>query len=438
MGYIVPYSEGILSFDLPLGMRGALIESAPMHPGADAAVLARDALAHPVESSSIAELVASTRAKRACIAFTDTSRACPDHLLVPAILEQLTSAGLSPGAITLMCAVGLHRPLTRSEMKAKLGIEVVDRYQIFNHDAQDAARLAYLGETLDGTPLVVNREAAEADLLIATGVVEPHNFAGYSGGAKTIVIGCGGEETIAATHNVSMIDRPGVRLGRVEDNPFQAVMRAGGKAAGLNFTLNVVLNGAGEVLAACAGSPNVVHDRLISLAQSVYEVPIERQFDVAIAGAGGTKDANIYQATRAATYLHYAPTPVVRPGGIIIVPARCPEGAGLGVGELRFHEALRDAVDVKTLVAELQEKGYPPGVQRTYMVARTLCDVEVVVAGALYPEAVRECKMTPVDTIEEGLTFAQRKLGDELDVIVVPHALQTLPVIRKESSERSI
>jgi nickel-dependent lactate racemase len=123
-----------------------------------------------------------------------------------------------------------------------------------------------------------------------------------------------------------MIERPGVQLGRIEDNPFQEVMRAGGKAAGLNLVLNVVLNDAGQALTAAAGSPDAVHDRLVTFARDVYEVPIDRQFDVAIAGVGGAKDANIYQATRAATYLYFAPTPVVRPGGVIAVPARCPEG----------------------------------------------------------------------------------------------------------------
>ncbi len=429
MSYTVPYADGMQTFDLPPGMHGAVVETSHSSPRRDPATLVREALAQPLGCPPLAEVALDLGVRRVCIAFTDTSRACPDYLLVPALLEQLAEPGVSPSGINLVCAVGLHRPISQAEMRSKLGGVLVENYRVVNHDARDTANLISLDETPEGIPLVVNRAAVQADLLIATGVVEPHNFAGYSGGAKTVVIGCGGEETIAATHDISMIDRSGVRLGRVEHNPFQAVMRAGGKAAGLSFALNVVLNGAGEVLAACAGRPDVVHDRLISLARDVYEVPIDRQFDVAIAGAGGAKDANIYQATRAATYLYYAPTPVVRPGGIIIVPARCPEGAGLGVGEQRFHAALRDAVDVETLVAELQEKGYPPGVQRTYMVARAMSDVEFVVAGSLCPDVVRECKMEPVGTIEEGLAYAQRKLGRELDAVIVPHALLTLPVV---------
>lgn len=435
MSHTVPYGDDTLSFDLPAGMRGTLLESRATPPPQGPASLLREALEGPWGSPSLPELASQPDIRRVCIAFTDTSRACPDHLLVAFLLEQLASAGLPRKAITLLCGVGLHRPITQAEMKAKLGDEVVDKYRIINHAACNAAGLAHLGRTIYDVPLVVNKEAAEADLLIATGVVEPHNFAGYSGGSKTVVIGCGGEETIAATHSASMLDRPGVRLGRIEDNPFQEIIRIGGRAAGLKFVLNVVLNDAGQVVRALAGNPDAVHDGLVSFARGIYEIPIDRQFDVAIAGAGGAKDANIYQATRAATYLYYAPTPVVRPGGIIIVPARCPEGAGSGPGEQRFHQALRDAVDIPTLLADLRKHGFPAGVQRTYMVARAMSDVEFVVAGSLCPEAVRECKMTAVASLEEGLAYARHRLGSQLDVAIIPHALLTLPVLTKSAEK---
>lgn len=427
--YRVPFGESTLSFALPDGITAQVVTSGQRTPLADLEAAVNVALDAPIGSPPLEQWVASERPQTVCIAFTDATRACPDDLLVPAILARLHTVGVPDERITLLCAVGLHRPITEAEARFKLGDEVVDRYRVINHDARDPAGLARLGQTLHDIPLVVNREAAEADLLIATGVVEPHNFAGYSGGGKTVVIGCGGEETIAATHNVSMIEWPGVRLGRVEDNPFQKVVRAGAKAAGLKLVLNVVFDDEGQALVAAAGSPQAVHDRLVTFARDVYEVPIDRQFDVAIAGVGGAKDANIYQATRAATYLYFAPTPVVRSGGVIIVPARCPEGAGSGVGEQRFYRTLRDAPDIPTLVADLRREGYPPGVQRTYMVARAMSDVEFVVAGSRYPDVVRECKMRPVDTIEEGLAYAQQKLGQELDAVIVPHALLTLPVV---------
>jgi nickel-dependent lactate racemase len=387
------------------------------------------ALDAPLGSPPLEQLVASEIPQSVCITFTDATRACPDDLLVPAILARLQAAGVPADRITLLCAVGLHRPITTAEARVKLGDAVVSRYRVINHDARNPADLVRLGQPVHDIPLVVNRRAVEADLLIATGVVEPHNFAGYSGGGKTVVIGCGGEETIAATHNVSMIERPGVRLGRIENNLFQEVVRAGARAAGLRLVINLVFNDTGQALMVAAGSHEAVHDRLVSFARDVYEVPIDRQFDVAIAGVGGAKDANIYQATRAATYLFFAQKHVVRPGGVVIVPARCHEGAGSGVGEQRFYQALRDAPDIPTLVADLRREGYPPGVQRTYLVARAMSDMEFVVAGSLFPDIVRRCKMRPVDTIEEGLAYAQQKLDRDLDAVIVPHALLTLPVV---------
>jgi nickel-dependent lactate racemase len=228
-----------------------------------------------------------------------------------------------------------------------------------------------------------------------------------------------------------MIDRPGVRLGQINSNPFQQTMRAAGRAIGLDFVLNVVLDGHGQIVAAAAGKPDPVHDRLVNFARKIYEVPISRQFDVAIAGVGTPKDANIYQATRAATYLCFAPTPIVRPGGIIIVPARCPEGAGSGPGEHRFRQALSQAGDMPSLVTHFRQNGYPPGAQRAYVVARAMAEVEFVVAGSGQPEAVRDCKMTPVETIEAALAYARQKLGPSLNVAVVPHALQTLPILKQ-------
>jgi nickel-dependent lactate racemase len=429
MRYTVPYGDDTLTFTLPAGMRGTLIESASVQPPGDFKAVLREALQQPLDSPTLSALAARAGVERVCIAFTDSSRACPDQLLVPLLLDQLAAAGLPARAITLVCAVGLHRPLSQAELRAKLGERVIDDYRVINHAARDEAGLVHLGQSRHHVPLIVNKEAAEANLLVATGVVEPHNFAGYSGGAKTLTIGCGGEATIAATHSVAMIDRPGVRLGRIADNPFQEVVRAGAAAAGLDLVFNVVLDGQDRILAARAGSPNAVHDTLVDLARRLYEVPVERQFDVAVAGAGRAKDTNIYQATRAATYLYYAPTPVVRPGGLIIVPARCPEGAGSGVGERRFHQALRDAPDISTLVSQLRKSGYPPGVQRTYMVARAMSEIEFLIAGAQNPQVVRECKMTPVDSIEDGLAYAQRKLGRDLAVAIVPHATQTLPIV---------
>jgi nickel-dependent lactate racemase len=145
---------------------------------------------------------------------------------------------------------------------------------------------------------------------------------------------------------------------------------------------------------------------------------------------GFPKDANLYQATRAASYLFFAPTPVVKPGGFLIIPARCQEGAGDGTGEQRFFEKMRDASDMPSLLEKLRRTGYPPGAQRAFIMAKVLEQAKVIIVGAECPKLVREAKMIPAATMDEALGIAAEKLGPELDVLIVPHALLTLPVVQ--------
>jgi nickel-dependent lactate racemase len=290
----------------------------------------RDALRSPLGAPTLDGL--AKRGDRVCIAVTDATRACPDRLLVPPICMALELAGVAKEDITILVATGLHRDSTPDEKQEKLGTDIVQRYKVIDHDARDPAWLQDLGAGPGGCPIVVNRRAYGADLIIATGVVEPHQYAGYSGGGKTLAIGCGGEATIAFTHGPQMLDQPATRLGRIEDNPFQAIVREAARRAGLRFVINVILDDNGQIIAIAAGAPEAVHDHLVSVGRDHYIAPIPHQYDAAIAGVGWPKDVNLYQATRAASYLHFAPTPPVREGGIIILPAPLPEGAGQGTG----------------------------------------------------------------------------------------------------------
>jgi nickel-dependent lactate racemase len=150
---------------------------------------------------------------------------------------------------------------------------------------------------------------------------------------------------------------------------------------------------------------------------------------VAIGGVGYPKDANLYQASRAASYLFFAPTAVVRPGGFYIIPARCDEGVGEGTGEQRFFEKMRDAADMPSLLEDLRRTGYPPGAQRAFVMAKVLEVNPVVIVGSEIPDLVGAAKMIPAATMAEALELAAKTLGPELDVVVVPHALLTLPIV---------
>ena len=425
--YEVPYGKSTVAFELPPGMRGTVLNPRSVEPLDDVRAAIDEALADPIDSPPVQEL--AKPGQRVCIVFTDITRASPDHLLVPALLRELMAAGVRDQDITLLCGIGMHRPSTPEEKVTKLGQAVVDRYRVIDNEPQNDAALIDLGMTESGVPVLVHRAAVEADLLIATGLVEPHQYAGYSGGRKTVAVGAAGEALIAYTHGPAFVDHPGTRLGRTEGNPFHEAITEAARRAGLDFVLNVVLDDEKRVVCVKAGEPVETHRRLVDFARSIYEVPIPHQYDVAIGGVGYPKDTNLYQASRAASYLYFAPTPVVRPGGYLIVPAGCEEGAGEGVGEQRFFEAMRDAPDVQAILCDAREHGYPPGQQRAFVMAKVLEGARVVMVGSTCPGVVSTCHMTPAETMEEGLALAARELGDELEVLVVPHALLTLPVV---------
>jgi nickel-dependent lactate racemase len=429
--YKIPYSKTTLEFTLPPSMRVTVAHSRVVEPLRDIASAIKEALDRPIGTSPLREI--ARPGDRACIVFTDITRSSPDHLLVPALLAELEQAGVRDKDITLLCGTGMHRPSTREEKVSKLGADLVARYRIIDNEPQNPAALADLGVTPAGVPVLMHRATVEADLLIATGIVEPHQYAGYSGGRKTVAIGAAGEALIAHTHGPAFVDHPGTRLGQIEGNPFHVAVTEAARRAGLRFILNVVLDDEERLLRVTAGDPELAFQDLVAFAKTVYEVPICQQFDIAIGGVGFPKDINLYQASRAPSFLFFAPTSVVRPGGFFIIPARCEEGAGTGVGELRFLSAMRDAPDVQFILDDARRNGYPPGQQRAFVMAKVLEETNVVIVGSEYPQLVADCKMIPAATMEEAIALASSRLGPACDVIIVPHATLTLPVIQAET-----
>jgi nickel-dependent lactate racemase len=432
--YQVPYSKSFVEFSLLPSMTAAVAVSQPVEPVKDVEGAIREALVNPIGAVPLRE--SARQGHRVCIVFTDITRASPDHLLVPALLGELEMAGVRDEDITLLCGIGMHRPSTRDEKIAKLGAGILERFRVIDNEPQNTSALVDLGVTPGGVPVQVHRAAFEADILVATGIVEPHQYAGYSGGRKTLAIGAAGEPLIEYTHGPAFVDHPGTRLGRIEGNPFHEAVTEAARRAGLRFILNVVLDDDKRVLRVAAGDPEFAFQDLVAFARSVYEVPIPRQYDIAIGGVGFPKDSNLYQASRAPSYLFFAPTCVLRPGGFFIIPARCEEGAGSGVGEQRFLAAMRDAPSIEFILEDARRSSYPPGQQRAFVMAKVLEHTRVVIVGSECPDLVAACKMIPAATVEEALGIAARELGKSCDVLIVPHALLTLPVVESGAREQ--
>ena len=425
--FTVPFRRGSIDFQLPPGMSGSVANPRPAAPLPDPAAAAFEAVARPLQAPQLRDLARGK--SRVCIAITDATRACPDHLLVPPMLAELSVAGVPDGAITILVAVGAHRASTLSEKREKLGDEIVRRYRVVDHDGANEDNLVAVLEGPGGIPFRLNRLAVEADLLLATGVVEPHQYAGYSGGGKTVAIGCADDATIAYTHGPAMLDQPGTRLARIDGNPFQAAVRRVAAAARLTFVGNAVLDDAGRVADIAYGAPEVVHDHLANVAGPLFTVPVPDQVDVAVAGVGYPKDANLYQASRAASYLQFAPVPVVRRGGAIVIPAACPEGAGEGAGEQRFLAAMSAPGGPTAVIDRACREGIRPGEQRAYVMARVLEDVDIVVAGIHDPDVARAIGFVPARDLDEALAIAATKVGTPSSALIVPHALLTLPIV---------
>jgi nickel-dependent lactate racemase len=346
------------------------------------------------------------------IVVTDVTRATPDDILLDVLLAELARGGIEREQVTVVVGLGLHRPLTDEELAAALG-EYADL--AVNHDPD---RVVEVGAVED-CPIELFEPLAEVDLLCSTGMVEPHQYAGFSGGAKTAVIGAGGESQIQHTHGPAMLAREGVRLGRIDDNPFRAFLDRAGDLVGVDFCLNVT-HGPSGILGASAGRPRAVVADLAGDAREALAVSVTESYDAVVAGVGAPKDANLYQATRAATYVALGAHNPLRDGGQIIVPARLPEGAGAGTGEQRFHDWLAGAADADSLFEQMRE-GYEPGAQRAFVVARVLRDHPITITNSDCPELVEDCLLDATDTVADALDPAA-------DVLVVPDALDTLLV----------
>jgi hypothetical protein len=252
--FTVPYGKQSIQFSLPSTMRVTQAISKAVPPIEEVSDAVAKALACPVGSRPLREIVQP--GNRVCVVFTDITRSCPDRILIPPILKELEAGGVRDNDITLLCGIGMHRPSTTEEKVAKLGADIVNRYRVIDNEPQNPAALIDLGKTVGGVPVSVHHSVMESNVVIATGIVEPHQYAGYSGGRKTLAVGAAGEELIAYTHGPAFVDHPGTRLGQIEGNPFHEAVTEAARRAGLRFIINVVLDDNKRLLRVTAGDPS--------------------------------------------------------------------------------------------------------------------------------------------------------------------------------------
>ncbi len=307
------------------------------------------------------------------------------------------------------------------------------RYRVVDHIATDSAQLQVIGKTEDGVPIVINKLAYEADLLLATGVVEPHQYAGYSGGGKTVAIGLAGEETILYTHSLAMLKKEGVSAGNVLRNPFRRAVEEIAERAGLKFIVNVVLNHMQQVAHLAAGGSEAVFEALADKLRQISTVYVDHPYQVVIAGVGHPKGDNLYQLSRAASYIALNKNPAVTKGGIIILAACASEGIGGGLAEQGFYELMSRAASPDDVISRLEGGDTLPGAQRAYVMSRALKHCRVMVVGSRCPELVEKVGFIPAPDISRALELAGEIVGSVDDVLIAPDGMQTLIGVREES-----
>jgi nickel-dependent lactate racemase len=334
--------------------------------------------------------------------------------LLPYLLDELQAAGVPDSDIRVVLALGLHRPMTETEMEAAVGAEVYRRVRVINHDPLDIVRI---GTTSRGTPVEISRIVVEADLRVCVGNLELHYFAGYSGGAKAILPGCASRATVQANH--AMMVRPEACAGRLDGNPVRADLEEGAAMAGIDFVLNVVVDGQHHILGAVAGDVTAAHRRGCELVARQGIVPVPRLADVVLVSAGGhPKDLNLYQAQKALDNAAHA----VRDGGVVILLAEC----GEGFGNDTFEAWLGGARSPDDVLARIQ-RDFVLGGHKAAAVASVLKRVGVYLVSSMAPDLVRNCGLRPFDDVDRALETALDLVGPSARILLMPEGGSVLP-----------
>jgi hypothetical protein len=285
----------------------------------------------------------------------------------------------------------------------------------------------FLNQTRSRAPAFTHLQLARADLVVAVGVVEPHLYAGFSGGAKTVAIGCAGARTIAWTHDPRFLDRPGIELGRLEGNPFQEVVRELAALTSLRFALDAVVDEQGHAVALAAGGPAAAQAALAGRQRDAWLRTVRGRYDLVVAGLPAPKHRSLYHATRAATYLALGERSPVADEGLVLLCADVENGVGDGPGELNFGALMAGAERPETLL-EAGRHGEPlgPGGQRAYMMAKVLSRCRV---GVLQPADPALCGSLGLDvfaSVDQALKDTARRIGRPPRVLIVSDGIGTI------------
>ena len=416
----IPYYTGTLDLHVAEENLQAVV-TAKMHEykaekGESELVL--DALEHPIGSPRLRELAAGKN--KVVLVTSDHTRAVPSKITLPLLLAEIRK-GNPEADITILIATGLHRATTPEEQRRMFGDAIVDHEKIAVNDAFDPSQFVHICTLPSGADFEVNRLAAECDLLLSEGFIEPHFFAGFSGGRKSVLPGVAARETVYANHCSVFLSHPCARSGILDGNPIHTDMLWAARKAGLAFLCNVALNGGHEVLAAFAGDCDQAHRAgcryVVGLCRAVAPPS-----DIVITTNGGYPlDQNIYQAVKGMSTAEA----VCREGGVIIMAAACEDGCG---GE-SFRRTFQDEPDAAAILRRIEAvpaHRAEADQWQSQVFARVLTRCRVILVSRAEPALVRSLHMLPAATVEEAVALADSLLGFPGSITVIPDGVATI------------
>ena len=401
-----PYGKDYLEYNIPDSRyAGSLVSGmhsylAPKPPEQ----LVLDAMAAPIGTPRLCAMAEGK--KKVVIIASDHTRPVPSRVIIPPMLEQIRQ-GNPDAEVTILIATGCHRETTREELESKFGPDIMKNERIVVHDCDDTANLTSLGRLPSGGELVINRLAAEADLLVAEGFIEPHFFAGFSGGRKSVLPGIAARRTVLYNHNAGFIASEHARTGVVEGNPVHCDMLYAARAARLAYIVNVVINFDKQAVYAVAGDVDLAHRAGREFLCSQCRVGA-READIVISTNGGYPlDQNIYQSVKGMTAAEAA----VKPGGVIIMVSKSSDGHGGRV----FYETFRNEKNLDRMMKRFVST--PPGETivdqwQSQIFARVLMKATVIYISDVADDIVSDMHMLPCHSVGEAVALADRLLAE--------------------------
>ncbi len=411
----LPYGKGSVEVKVPDGSAIAYPRELPRV--AEVAAEIRRAMATPIGAPCLRELAAGRA--NAAVVVNDITRPAPSREMLSAILEELHAAGISESAVTVVIATGNHRPNSPGEIAGMIGEEFARRLRVVNHACEDDGALTAIAAPGVNIPVRVNSHVANASVRILTGLIAPHQAAGYSGGRKSLAPGVSALETIAKQHSFPI--RPyDPAMGWMKGNPFHEVALSIARAVGVDFILNVVKNCRGEVVHAVAGELEAAHESGVSVCEQSWVVDFPHTYDVVIVTPGGyPRDIDLHQAQKAMSTAEL----VAADGGVIVLLAECSDGIG------KFAAWLKGAKSPQEVIQRFRREGFTrEHSSKAFMCARALAKHPVVVCcSGIAASELDAMFFRPAATAQDGVDLALAMKGGDSRVLVLPFAVDCVP-----------